>query len=1084
MQNAHTTPRSSFLGKLAVRFYHDPRLIALTLLLITASGLSSLWVLPRLEDPQLTGRAANITTVFPGADAERVESLVTEPIEDKLLDVPEIKRIRSQSRAGVSFIAIELRDEISEPKPVWSDIRGKMEDAISELPSGASRPQFDELDIAAYAWIGAITWDGEDAPPLGIMRRLARQLKDELLAVTGTKSVDLYGDPGEEILVEIEPDRAAVAGISPIEVARQLSRGDVKNAVGLIRDERTETIVELTNEFKTLDDILNGNLQSGKPGTTLRLLDVATVHRETPDPIAAKAIIDGRPAVVVSVMLRPDYRIDQWAESAAAVVDDFRARLPQGVDLDVIMQQSVYVAERMNNLAWNLCMGVGAVGLMTLLFMGWRSSLLVTATLPIASLMVIAGMRVLGIPIHQMSVTGLVIALGLLIDNAIIATDEIGMGRRRGLSAANSVLDMVSRLAAPLLASSLTTIFAFAPIALMEGPAGEFVGAIAITVMLAIVSSLVLSVTILPAAAALLLHREANEQANEQDRHSPRGRFWRHLWKHGASLPAVSELYRRLLRGMLARPWLGVAVGCILPLLGFVSATQLSEQFFPPTDRNQFHIEVELGPQAAMAETERLVRQLDGVLENHPRVRFTSWFLGESAPPFYYNIIARRKNNPNYAHAIVTIDNNRQTVPMIRDLQLALDRQFPEARILVRQLEQGPPFEAPLEIRIFGSDLDQLQEYGERFRELAARVPTALHVRTALNDIRPVAAVKVDARQASWSGLTETDIANQLFSRLEGLYAGSIVEQVEQIPVRVRIAGRNRAAIEDLGQTSLLLQNSNPSADGASGDSETTDSLVVTSTVPVSSLASIQLKPQRAVITRYNGRRMVDVQGFLVAGTLPSAALAAFQTELRQSDLNLAPGYFVEFGGEASERNDAVGRLMANVSVLIVGMVGALVLSLSSFRFATLIGIVAALSVGLGLGALWLFGYPFGFMAIIGTMGLIGVAVNDSIVVTAALKDNAAVRQGDIEATVDTIVDVTRHVLATTLTTAAGFLPLLLSGGAFWPPLAVAIGAGVVGATFIALTLVPCAVRLMTIKRSICVTADEPSVGEFAATSA
>jgi multidrug efflux pump subunit AcrB len=234
-------------------------------------------------------------------------------------------------------------------------------------------------------------------------------------------------------------------------------------------------------------------------------------------------------------------------------------------------------------------------------------------------------------------------------------------------------------------------------------------------------------------------------------------------------------------------------------------------------------------------------------------------------------------------------------------------------------------------------------------------------------------------------------------------------------------------------------------------------------TVPVSSIAEVRLKPQTAVITRYNGRRVNEVQNFITAGTLPSKVLQEFLERIEQNGFDQLPaGYSLEVGGEAFERDAAVSRLMANVSVLAVGMVTALVLALASFRLTALIGAVAMLSIGLGMGALWIFGYPFGFMAIIGTMGLIGIAINDSIVVVSALGENEKVRQGDIPATVNTVMEVTRHVLATTCTTVVGFLPLLLSGGGFWPPVAVAIGAGVVGATLISLTLVPCAFRLMS----------------------
>ncbi|MEZ6135511.1 MAG: efflux RND transporter permease subunit [Pirellulaceae bacterium] len=1060
MQRLKPTQSEHAMGRLAGAFYADKRLIVLTVLLAVASGLSSLMVLPRMEDPLLTPRACSITTVYPGADAARVEALVTEKIEDQLIDSPEIKRMRSQSLAGSSFISVELRDDIYDTGPVWSAIRGKLEDSISSLPAGASRPKFNELDIAAYAWIGAIVWNRDEPVSNGVLRRLARELKDELFLIDGSKDVDLFGDPREEISVELDPHKLTAAGLSAAQVAQQIRSRDIKVSAGVLHGDNSETVVQLENQFNSLEDILSATIESGTAGNTLQLADVATVRRTTPEPPDALAIVDGKRGIVVSAMLRPEYRIDQWAAAAEPMLESFRKRLPRGVRLELIMQQDAYVAQRMETLARNLLLGVSAVAFVTFLFMGWRSSLLVTATLPVAALMVIAGMRFLGIPIHQMSITGLIIAMGLLIDNAIIAADEIDISLRRGFPPQLAVSDMVSRLFAPLLASTITTALAFAPIALMEGPAGEFVGSIAITVMLAIFSSLFLALTVLPASAALLgkgLSKSEKSQAAGNGKHAS---FIVRIFHHGISIALLTQVYTRVLRAMFSRPLVGIGVGCVLPICGFWAATQLNEQFFPPADRDQFYIEVELEPQATLQRTAKIAKRIDEALQRRPRVQHTTWFLGESAPPFYYNIIARRKNNPNYGQAIVTLDSNRASLALIRDLQIELDQEFPEARILVRQLEQGPPFDAPVEIRLLGADLDRLKSIGEEMRTLATNIPDVLHTRAALSNIRPVASVAVNSREASWAGLPESEIANQLNAKFDGLFAGTIVEQVEEIPVRVRIVGERRDRIESLEDASLLVNS--PVAGSRSSGNRTQPALLAKS-VPVTAISEVSLEPQRASITRYNGRRVNEVQCFITAGTLPSKVLNEFKSRLALTDLDQLPaGYRLEVGGEASERDAAVGRLMANVSILAVAMVGALVLALKSFRLAGLIGLVATLSIGLGMGALWLFGYPFGFMAIVGTMGLIGIAINDSIVVVAALATSARVRAGDIEATVETTVEVTRHVLATTATTVVGFLPLVIGGGGFWPPLAVAIGTGVAGATIISLTLVPCVFRLIS----------------------
>ncbi len=1047
-----TEPAIHPVGRLAGRFYEDKRLIILTVLLAVASGVSSLFVLPRMEDPLLTQRACTITTLYPGADAERVEALVTEKIEDELIDIPELKRMRSTSSAGASFISIELRDDVYETEPVWSAIRGKLEDSIANLPTGARRPIFDQPDIAAYAWIGALVWEHEQPVSTGVLRRLARELKDQLIAIDGTKSIDFFGDPGEEIIVEIDADKAATAGLTVGQIARQISSSDVKSSAGVLRGEQSETVVEIGNQFDSLSDILQATVATGKAGQTLPLADLANVSRTAPNPVPSKAIVDGKTSVVIAVMLRPEYRIDLWTGEADKVIADFESQLPSGIALDNIMHQEVYVSQRMSGLSSNLLLGVSAVAIVTLIFMGWRSSLLVTATLPVAALMVVGWMNFLEIPIHQMSITGLIIALGLLIDNAIIAADEIDISLRRGLAPKVAVVDMVSRLFAPLLASTVTTALAFAPIALMEGPAGEFVGSIAITVMLAIFSSFLLAMSVLPATAALLQgkQKEAPEKAEEN--------FGSRLLRHGISVPWVTAVYRRWLTTMLKYPVLGILAGCVLPISGFIASTQLKEQFFPPADRDQFYIEVELEPRASLAQTEKVVERINARLEENARIKRLSWFLGESAPPFYYNIIQRRKNATNYGQGIVTLGDNSSSLALIRQLQFELDSLCPEARVLVRQLEQGPPFDAPVELRVFGPSIQQLREYGEQIRTMATRVPDVLHARTALSDSRPVANVQINSDTANWAGMTEQAISEQLFASIQGISAGTVLEEVEEIPVRVRLSEGRINSIQQLGSSNLLVSTR------SAGSSAQQPSVA---TVPVSALATVRLQPQRASITRYNGRRMNEVQSFITAGTLPSKVLAALQAKIAESDIaELPPGYSIEIGGEAAERDAAVGRLLASVAVLLVGMVAALVLALASFRLAALIGLVATLSVGLGMGSLWIFGYPFGFMAIVGTMGLVGIAINDSIVVVAALGHSDGVRRGDIDSTVDTIVEVTRHVLATTATTIVGFLPLVLSGGGFWPPLAVSIGAGVAGATLISLTLVPSIFRIMGIREA------------------
>ena len=351
-------------------------------------------------------------------------------------------------------------------------------------------------------------------------------------------------------------------------------------------------------------------------------------------------------------------------------------------------------------------------------------------------------------------------------------------------------------------------------------------------------------------------------------------------------------------------------------------------------------------------------------------------------------------------------------------------------------------------MRIYGSDLDTLEQLGLQARNILLRVPDITHTRASLAEVRPQLELNLDESEVRLAGLDRRAIAQELESNLEGTSGGSILEATEELPVRVRLSAANRSQLNSI--TSLnLLPNGNSSQE----------------TIPLSSLGKVTLKPELADITRYNGQRVNTIQGFLTPGVLPDLALSNFKQQLEAANWQLPGGYSYEFGGEAEQKNSAVGGLISLVGVIVVLMIATLVLSLSSFRLAALIGVVAIASFGLGLFSIWLFGYPFGFNPIIGTVGLIGVAINDSIVVLAAIQQHPIAKTGNKKAIREVVLRSTRHVLATTLTTAVGFVPLLLGGGEFWPPLAIAIAGGVIGATLLALYLIPAAYLLIVGKK-------------------
>ncbi len=1007
-------------------FYRNTRLLILTIILIFVWGAASYFALPKLEDPELVSRFATVKTFLSGAKAARVEALITEKIEDELIEIEEIDSYESTSSTGSSIVTIELKEAVQKEQvdSVWSRVQNKIDRIKGELPQGSSEPELEKIKVKAYASIVSLTWEQDDQPNYAILNRQATILKERLKNIPQTEEVDLFGDREEEILVTVNPDLIASYGLSVADIAGQIQQTDSKISAGLLRNDRSDLLLEVAGELDTLERVQNIPLNFGSDGQFIRLRDLATITRGVSNPATELSLISDRYGVTLATHIASGSQIDAWAAQAEQVFQEFDSGLPNAIKLRTVFNQQGYVRERIDNLMLNLLLGAGLVFLVTLLLMGWRSALIVGTALPLSVLMVFGWLNFLEVPLHQMSITGLIVALGILIDNAIVMVDEVNGNLRRGARGKTAIRQSLKHLTIPLLSSTLTTVLAFLPIAILPGASGEFVGAIGISVILAVISSLFLALTIIPTLTAKFNRRLNFSQAS-----------W---WQTGIAWAPLTKIYNRSLRWIVVQPILGICLALLLPLTGFLQFPALAQQFFPAADRDQIQIQVELPAISAIAQTEVTTKQIRQQLLAYPEISEVHWFIGSSAPRFYYNLAGSRERESNYAQAMVQL-NTIATSELASQMQRELDNNFPNARVIVRQLEQGPPFDAPIEVRLFGSDLATLQQLGESVRGLLLQVSDVTHTRASLAETNPQLQLEINEEAALIAGLNRNAIARQLDATLEGSTGGSILESREELPVRVRLDSSDRSNLQSIKSLELLGNNDN--------------------SIPLTSLGTTRLTSEVAKIARYNGQRVNTVQGFLVPGVLPDTALREFQQLLEQ--LELPNGYYYQFGGEAEQKNSALGGLIANVGVLAILMVAVLVLSLNSFRLASIIGVVAIASFGLGIFAIWLFGYPFGFNPIIGTVGLVGVAINDSIVVMAAIQQDEFASQGDRKAIQSVVLHSTRHVITTTATTVFGFIPLLLGGGEFWPPLAVAIAGGVIGATLLALYLVPSAYVLL-----------------------
>jgi multidrug efflux pump subunit AcrB len=1014
-------------------FYRYPRLAGLTLFLIVAAGLAALGSLGRQEDPYLTERFGRVVVTYPGADAARVEALVTAPLETALMQVEEIDELESVSRANVSMVIISMREDISaaQVETAWTKIRSRMAGIQASLPPEAGPPEVIREYLGAASLIAALSWPEESAGGLGALGRLAHDLEERLLALEGTYRSELYGAPEEEVRVILDPEAAAALGLTAADVAAVLAGSDAKAPAGRMAGEGLDLTVEVEGGFSSLDRVRAVPIAGRAGEGFVRLSDIASVERGWREPEASMAYVNGVRSVLVAAYIQPDRRVDLWDRRARELVDGFAAATP-GLDVKIVFSQSEYVDQRLTGLAGNLALSALIVFAVLFFMMGWRSALIVGAALPLTVLLVLILIGLYGQPLHQMSVTGLVVALGLLIDNAIVVVDDYRILRRRGATKIAAIDKAARTLFAPLLASTLTTVFAFGPIALMPGVAGEFISMIGISVIFAVVSSFGLAFTLILAFAAWFDDGRTGEQS---------GPFWR----DGLRSRPLAALWRKGLDQILARPGIGLLAGVLLPVAGFAAAVTLPSQFFPPTDRDMFEMTLTLPAGSSIEQTRERTEQATAMLNAHEGVREVAWVAGNSSPRVYYNMRRGQTGRPNYAAGWVKTDSPAATRRIVEAFQAEARDAFPDAQILALPFEQGPPVSAPIELTVIGPELAVLDALGGEVRAVLARTPGVTYTQGQLALGEPVARFTADEASASLAGLRLTDVAGRIRAELDGVTGGSVLEGVESLPVRVVAPSDRRQGAGLIAAVPL------PGADGP---------------VSLGALGQVSLAPQVSSIVRIDGERANPLYGYLAPYVLPAPALADFFARMEAEGIEMPPGYRLAVGGEAEGQSEATANLASTAVPLLIGMIGAVILAFNSVRYAAVIFTVGFLSVGLAMFGVWLFGNPLGFNAIVGTMGLVGLSINGSIVVLSALKASPQAVAGDLVAARETVMDATRHILSTTLTTIGGFTPLLVSGDSFWLPFASAVAGGVAGSAILALVFAPAAfVILMRLRR-------------------
>lgn len=1012
-------------------FYRRGHLLVLSIVILLVAGLSALNTLPRLEDPRIDTRNALIITAYPGASAERVEALVTDVLEDRLREIYEIKEVKSTSRAGISVITIETQDWVdnSSNDALFSEIRDVISAASADFPDGVAAPVFDEKRGAtAFTLLLALSADHPQTTALTLTSRLADELTDRLRNVGGTELVRIYGAPEEQINVSISPQKLAATGLTLQQISQLIKQADPKLPAGVLD---TQTRQLRFSVAKGLDGVamIAAIPLINQDGRYLRVDDIAEVTRGYATPRTDIAMLDGQEVIFIAARMQTSLRSDVWTQRALEVVRNFNRDFEGTATAEVAFKQNTYTADRLSELSGNLLLGCAVVMLVILLFMGFRASWIVGLALPLCAAFALFSLSFFNEQIHQMSIFGMIIAIGLLIDNAIVITDEIRINLQDpALTRVGAMAKSVAHLFAPLLASTLTTVLGFMPILLLNGNIGDFVGPIAISVVMALIGSLFISLTIIAALAARFLPRGKITL-------QPNASAW---WRVGLQAPSLSHAFSRQLGRWIKRPYLVLPIVVLFCLSGFVLSGTLANVFFPSADRDQFEVYLWTPEGSSINNTHAYAKKLDEIIHQKDGVKQVTWLVGGSAPSVYYNQVMTRDNLANFANAVVTTETVSQASALIGELQHELDSSMPQVQVVVRAFGQGPPIAAPVEVEILGPDVDVLNELGQRVRFLLSEIPGISQSIASITMGEPELNVDASSDTLSYLGLTLSDLAAQMQVNFSGLAGGSVLESTEEIPVSVRLTEAFRQDVAGINAMPISINSQGEQTWSTLG-----------------AIATTRYLPSISSITRQDGERVNRVQAYLLPGVPAVDASNALRDKLADS-LNLPPGYRIHLAGDADEQQQALGQLGTYAPVLLVLMITTLILTFTSLRMAGVIAVVAVLSVGLGMFSLWVSGLPVGFNPLLGSAGLIGVAINGSIVVIAAINANSKAKQGDTKEIVKETMGCSRHILSTTFTTVGGLVPLLLfSEGSFWPPLAVVLAGGVGFSVILSLVFTP-----------------------------
>jgi multidrug efflux pump len=1029
-------PRSRFnLSEWALR--HRP-FVLFVVLVCALVGVLSYERLGQSEDPPFTFKVMVVRTNWPGASARDIEQQVTDKIERKLQEVPNVDFVRSYSKPGESLVFFAIKDSApaAQVPETWYQVRKKIGDIRNTLPTGIQGPFFNDEFGDTYTNIYAIVGDGFGYRDL---KEFGDRIRAELLHVPGVAKVDFIAEQDEKVYIELSNAKLATLGVDPQQILQTLAAQNAVTAAGVFDTSTDRIFVRPTGAFDSLDAIRDFAIRAND--RVFRLGDIARVYRGYVDPPQQKMRWKGKEALGLAITMAQGGDVIELGHDLDREIARIQSQLPVGLDVETVTSMPQAVQRSVNQFVRSLAEAVIIVLVVSLVSLGLRTGLVVAVSIPLVLAVTFAGMWLAGIGLHKISLGALILSLGLLVDDAIIAVEMMAIKMEQGFDRVRAASFAYTNTAFPMLTGTLVTVAGFLPIATAKSTTGEYTRSIFQVASIALLASWVIAVVVIPYLGYKMLPDPSKARGP-----SLRARLWARL--SGKALAAVhttvhgdedavyrTPFYRRL-RALIAwcighRVWvLAATVAVFVGALGLFRF--VPQQFFPASSRPELLVDLRLPEGSSFAATLTEAEKLEAILDKENGIEHFVTYVGSGSPRFYLPLDLQLTQS-NFAQFVLVAKSNPER-ERVRDRLLKLfDTDFPGLRGRVSRLENGPPVGFPVQFRVSGEDIPTVRRLAQQAADIVRRDPATRDVQFDWDEPTKSIRLVIDQNKARLLGVSSQDLATFLNNSLSGINVTYYRERDKQIEVLLRGAAEERAKMSFLKDLAL------PSRNGKA--------------VAITQIADIQYELEEGIVWRRNRLPTITVRADVRGDAQGPDVTNRLNPQLDALRAALPLGYRIEAGGALEDSAKGQRSIVAGVPLLVIVVLTLLMIQLQSFSRTLMVVLTAPLGLIGVTAALLLFGKPFGFVAMLGTIALSGIIMRNSVILVDQIDRDIAAGHSPWDAVIGATVRRFRPIVLTAAAAVLALIPLTRSD--FFGPMAVAMMGGLVIATILTLIFLP-----------------------------